>query len=482
MRHITILLMLTLVGSAVRAGKIDGNAPDFAGKKAKLVAYNDLFTSRYITLEETDIDQNGNFSFSRLPAETQPLVIVIDQARTSFFCDPTSRYKLKFTKPDSITRLPFRSSVWLIPEFELQDLDSINFSIKAINDFTDDFLQRHYMAFLKGQAKSAVKTYAAEMRARFGHNKHPFVSQHITYTIAAQETNARFSRKDIYNLYLSNAPFAVKSPAFVEFFQAFYDDWFNSYLLSEQNGDLKTAIDQNRSLWGVNAILERNDYLKRSEFRETVLMRELFKYASTKGTFDQGACVQLLQELTSNISDPVRAQMARYYYQKLVKLAVGNPAPQFELLNFEGIKHALSDYKGKYVYLDFWASWCGPCIRSMKVLKEVAPRYKDKVVFISISMDSRKRDAEKFYRKSGYDWLFLYAGVDHPIKEEYEVMMLPTYFLIGPDGKFVQSPALRPESGLSNILDKLLGINTSEKIEIWDWNKKMPGQKSGVER
>lgn len=482
MNSIYSLIASLLATAHLQAGKIEGIAPDFAGKQAKLAVYNDLFTARYITLEQTIIDAQGHFSFTKLPDKTQPVVIVIDEARSTLFCDPAARYRLRFSKPDSITRLPFRSSVWLTPEFLAQDNDSLNFRIKAINDLTDNFSERHYLTFLKGQAKPAVKSFAQELRLQFGRYYHPFIQNHLKYTIATLELNAKFSRKTAYEMYLRDASLDLQSPAFTEFFEAFYDNWFNTYLLSDHNAELKSTIEERRSLWGLSAILERNDYLNRIEYREIVLMRELFKYASVKSAFDPGACVELLRELSVNIADPSRTQMARYYYQRLVRLSVGNDAPEFKLRDFEGNAYTLSQFRGKYVYLDFWASWCGPCIQSMKVLSELEPKYRDQIVFIGIAMDSRQRDAEKFVRKSGYNWLFLYAGTANSIKEDYEVMVLPTYYLIGPDGKLVQSPALRPEGGLEGSIKQLLGIQAEEKIEIWDWNRKMPGQKTQDEK
>ena len=85
-------------------------------------------------------------------------------------------------------------------------------------------------------------------------------------------------------------------------------------------------------------------------------------------------------------------------------LAKGSPAKEFTLKDIEGKEISLKDYKGKVVYLDFWASWCGPCIYDMKFAEKVKEHFKNKdVVFIQISIDNETewKEAVKMYDLKG---------------------------------------------------------------------------------
>ena len=71
-------------------------------------------------------------------------------------------------------------------------------------------------------------------------------------------------------------------------------------------------------------------------------------------------------------------------------------APEFKLESIEGGQVALSDLKGKYVYIDIWATWCGPCLRQIPAMKELEEKYRGKnIEIMSVSVDSEK-DKDKW--------------------------------------------------------------------------------------
>src|SRR5581483_7906899 len=78
-------------------------------------------------------------------------------------------------------------------------------------------------------------------------------------------------------------------------------------------------------------------------------------------------------------------------------VAVGEAAPAFALPSAQGSTVALADLRGKVVYVDFWASWCGPCKRSFPWMNELAQRYgKDGLAIVAVNVDKKRSDAERF--------------------------------------------------------------------------------------
>lgn len=137
-------------------------------------------------------------------------------------------------------------------------------------------------------------------------------------------------------------------------------------------------------------------------------------------------------------------------------------APSFDYMNYKGGKSKLEDFRGKYVYIDLWATWCGPCRAEIPFLKEVEKKYHDKKIeFVSISID-KQTDMEKWKKMIADKQLTgvqLLADKDWNSKfvQDFNVMGIPRFILIDPNGKVVNADAPRPSSPeLASVLDELL--------------------------
>ncbi|MBC7381713.1 MAG: TlpA family protein disulfide reductase [Bacteroidia bacterium] len=121
-------------------------------------------------------------------------------------------------------------------------------------------------------------------------------------------------------------------------------------------------------------------------------------------------------------------------------------APGFELPDLNGNKISLESLKGKIVYLDFWASWCGPCLGEMPASEKLKEHFAGKdVVFVNVSIDQNEEAWKKSVARNKITGINL-IGPNHAsdIGKNYKVLSIPSYFLIDRDGKFLSAPAQRP--------------------------------------
>ena len=141
---------------------------------------------------------------------------------------------------------------------------------------------------------------------------------------------------------------------------------------------------------------------------------------------------------------------------------IGKPSPDFDYENHKGGKTKLSDLKGKYVYIDLWATWCGPCRGEIPYLQKVEEKYHGKnIEFVSISIDKAK-DNEKWKKfvvdnKLGGTQLFADKDWESAFVTSYGVTGIPRFILIDPKGNVLNAEAPRPSSpDLQTQLDTLL--------------------------
>ncbi|MDL2322499.1 TlpA family protein disulfide reductase [Bacteroidales bacterium OttesenSCG-928-A17] len=150
------------------------------------------------------------------------------------------------------------------------------------------------------------------------------------------------------------------------------------------------------------------------------------------------------------------------YLKKVANNTDNQVATDFTFEDINGKKVSLSDFQGKMVYIDVWATWCGPCIREIPALKKVEEEYHSKdIVFMSISVDSDK-DKQKwkdFVKKENLVGVQLFAGnqSDDLLMLPYKINAIPHFILIGKDGKIISAKAPRPSSSdIKVLLDKNL--------------------------
>jgi thiol-disulfide isomerase/thioredoxin len=117
-----------------------------------------------------------------------------------------------------------------------------------------------------------------------------------------------------------------------------------------------------------------------------------------------------------------------------LKVGVGNPAPEVEGTDLDGKKVKLSSYKGKVVLLDFWATWCGPCISMIPHEREMVAKLKDKpFVLLSVSLDKNKSDLTEFLATEKMPWAHWWDG-SGAVAKVFKVRPIPTLYLIDAKG------------------------------------------------
>ncbi|MBE7178240.1 MAG: AhpC/TSA family protein [Mucilaginibacter polytrichastri] len=139
-------------------------------------------------------------------------------------------------------------------------------------------------------------------------------------------------------------------------------------------------------------------------------------------------------------------------------VAVGATAPDFTMPGVNGKPVKLADFRGKYLLIDFWASWCGPCRQENPNVVKAFNQYKDKgFTILGVSLDESEGAWKNAIKADGLDWAHAseLKRFNGPVVEQYQVQAIPTNFLLDKDGKIVAKNLRGP--ALEEFLQKTLG-------------------------
>jgi thiol-disulfide isomerase/thioredoxin len=144
---------------------------------------------------------------------------------------------------------------------------------------------------------------------------------------------------------------------------------------------------------------------------------------------------------------------------KWSRLNPGKLAPDFAGQTVDGKTISLSDLKGKYVYVDVWATWCGPCCGEIPFLQKLEKEYHGKnIVFLSVSVD---KDLAKWKKKVEDDKLGgiqINVGSRSSVSKDYMINGIPRFMLFDPEGKIVSTSTSRPSGKIREIFSELKGL------------------------
>lgn len=162
------------------------------------------------------------------------------------------------------------------------------------------------------------------------------------------------------------------------------------------------------------------------------------------------------------VKDPARLALFADACKKADRIAPGNPCPDFEFTDNMGKSVSLKDLRGKYVYIDIWATWCGPCKGEMPSLLELEKRFEGKdITFVSLSVDKNK-DIElwkKTIEQMGLGGIQLHLGENWEWLKNFMAasISVPRFILLDREGKIVNANMSRPsDKNTATTFEKLL--------------------------
>ncbi|MCF8275008.1 MAG: TlpA family protein disulfide reductase [Flavobacteriaceae bacterium] len=228
---------------------------------------------------------------------------------------------------------------------------------------------------------------------------------------------------------------------------------------------LKDAKKKNPSLSVISHVESQIKDIKSPKIRDLIVSM-LFKQMTLKNENYEADYPKIMTMLTD---DKMKEKLTtRYNSVRDTKPEMA--APEFNYENHIGGTTSLKDLKGKIVYIEIWATWCGPCVKEMPALTQLIKDFKDKnIEFVSISIDS-KNDYDKWRKmvpekNVGGIQLLADKGLKSDFMLSFSVGLIPRSILLDEEGKIITDKAPRPSAeNTKDYLDSLLTRNKTTKL------------------
>lgn len=196
---------------------------------------------------------------------------------------------------------------------------------------------------------------------------------------------------------------------------------------------------------------------KDPKIKEYLVKEYALSAVSSKGA--QGA-EEIVRLFNLYVTDKSALDKMNSIIKKWQTIAIGQASPTFNYEDINGNMVSLASLKGKYVYIDCWATWCGPCRGEIPHLQKLEHDYANKNIhFVSISSDKKKEAWTKMVKKDKLGGIQLFRGDDRSFSKAFMITGIPRFILLDKEGRIVNSKAPRPsQKETRDLFDSLEGI------------------------
>lgn len=439
---------------------VSGKAPTYAGTHLVFYRTTDWISDTEEIAGECQVTDSGDFHLSVALEGTTRLFAYLGIYRGYFFAEPGKSYLLAL--PERRDKSP---EDLLNPYFEPVELQLglVNFSSEDVNMLIamfDDAYIPFYDKYVNSiYAKPDLKRLEEDIRQieqPFKDDQNTFFRAYRQYRYGMLKMLTRQQgTQSLSEEFFNNHPVLYGNPSYAELFNKVFDKYFIFIGHTEAGKQIYEDINQKGSYHGLLNTLSGSNNISNDTLTELVILKQIHdEFYSNQ--FSRNGLLSILDSLCLTTRVKEHGMIGQHIKHKITRLQPGYEPPQFELMDTDGNLVKLSDFKGKYVYLNFCTCQSYTCLNEFNMLAGMHKRLGNRLSILTIATDPMEEVLRKFLVKNQYDWKFLHYDNQPEILKEYDIRAFPTYFLIGPDGKLIFSPALSPAENFETKLFEIM--------------------------
>ena len=467
---VLLLLLPVFFPGKAEAGRVVircDSAGAYAGRTLHFLTWRDMITYREDTLLTVKVRDDGSFEGSF--TTDVPLMVFVRPGvyEAWFYAEPGKTYTIVLPprKDKSIKDFlnPYFHPVSLQMGIAGAGEDDLNRLIARFEKIYSPYFYNHARKVYVDKRDTTLKRFIRSVRDTFAGADDPFFRDYMNARLAMLTVMNMRTRAPVLDEYRDfGKRVLLDNPAYMELFNQVFNRYFN-YLIHHKYHDRLVSAVRTAAYDSLVQVIKTDLAVDYDDFADLVTLKGIYD-AWYNNTFPHDKLTALLGRTISSVKDPDIREVALDIRYKFTWLQPGTPAPGFTLPATDGRKISLSDMAGKYVYLNFSSRISYSSLREFPLLKKLQEKYGDELKIVTVALEDQPEALKAFVREKGYDWTFLVCGDTCNLPAKYDVRVYPTYYLIGPDGKMVLSPAPVPTEDFESRFRKLSGQIRKEGV------------------
>ena len=454
----------TLLPAAPIKTEIHGVARFAANDTLRLYTYDDLLSRNLVLFAKIPADAEGRFSVS-LPQVRQTTLLTFNYRTTygSFYVEPGRVYEVDlYTDSALLGRIDAELLGNYIQITCLNcDSNELNWKINYFDQYYTYFMYYNGAAIVRHAPKEVYDSLMDVFTARFpvSGSAIDFYSVYVRYRIALIE-NMYYGKErlKVYAKYLETPYVFYENPAYMDFISLFFENYLYSGSHHITKGMLHQDINELNNYHKLLDDLGKDPLLRNEIIRELVLMRGLSELKAYPDEFKVGNLESLLESLARSTKFPEHRKLAANQCKSFHVLKSGSRMPAFRLKDVKGREILSSQYAGKYLYIQFFTTYCQDCIREMPVLAYLRDQFGGQVEFLSVMLDYEPLKLYHFLNDyPDFGWQFAHFDGQFDFIDAYKPYALPLGMLVDPQGRVVAYPAPSATEGLAELFMRMFG-------------------------
>jgi thiol-disulfide isomerase/thioredoxin len=504
--HSLIVLVALLLQSVSTFSQVNlsGTLKNHADKTLHVYANLDEFSQQRELLGTAHLDDAGKFKLTLNETKTRRVFLVIGNLEAVFYPEPNRNYTLEYFP--SATEADFVRFDRTAVDVRFHDLpaDDINVLIPAFNKDLYAFLDEHFYDFAldkytgsdavkkknftgketdmtPGSDSAKVSVQAVRDSVKFVdlvaqfekttepkyQSSNPFFKNYMLYSFAELEMMAGRNKKALYQDYFMSKPVELNHPAYMKFFNAYYDHFLENNRLSLQQ-DIMRTVNAERNPSALFQLMKK-DSLFLSEFLGQLAIIKGLKDLYSNRNYSKASIVVTLENMNKMPGMDLYKSVNERLLKQFTRCKEGWQLENFTALDLKQDKWIWEEQTPMYTYFFFYAEWSSACKKEMMMMQKWQEMYGKDIRFVAINMDDDIYKMRKYAQDNrDQDFVYIFGGTDPLLREKFDLRNVPFAVLVDPQGKYIYDYTRKPSEGLNLDLDKIVKLlRTPTNAKTW---------------